>query len=52
LAEKLEIEEIIARRNEAKKLKDFATADSLRQILRERGIVLEDGKGITTWRRI
>ena len=47
-----EIEAIIAKRVEAKKAKDFAAADHLRQNLRERGIVLEDGPDGTSWRRI
>jgi cysteinyl-tRNA synthetase len=46
-----EIERIIALRAEAKKAKDFARADSLRQRLKERGIVLEDGPSGTIWRR-
>ena len=50
--ERREIEEIIARRAEAKKAKDFATADTLRQGLKDRGIALEDGPGGTTWHRI
>jgi cysteinyl-tRNA synthetase len=47
-----EIEGIIAERAEAKKAKDFARADSLRQSLKERGIALVDGPGGTTWRKI
>jgi len=47
-----EIEEIIAERAAAKQAKDFARADGLRQSLKERGIVLEDGPGGTSWRRI
>jgi cysteinyl-tRNA synthetase len=46
-----EIEGIIALRTEAKKAKDFAQADSLRQGLKERGIVLQDGPDGTSWRR-
>jgi cysteinyl-tRNA synthetase len=46
-----EIEGIIALRAEAKKAKDFAQADSLRQGLKDRGIILEDGPGGTIWRR-
>jgi cysteinyl-tRNA synthetase len=46
-----EIEELIAKRAEAKKAKDFSTADSIRQGLKERGIILEDGKDGTTWKR-
>jgi cysteinyl-tRNA synthetase len=50
--ERREIEEIIARRTAAKQAKDFATADALRQSLKERGIALEDGAGGTSWRRV
>jgi len=45
-----EIEELIAKRTEAKKAKDFAAADSIRQNLKNRGIILEDGPAGTTWR--
>ena len=47
-----EIEGLIAERAEAKKNKDYATADRIRQGLKERGIVLEDGPDGTTWRRV
>jgi cysteinyl-tRNA synthetase len=47
-----EIEELVAKRAQAKKTKDFALADSIRQSLKERGIALEDGPGGTVWRRI
>jgi cysteinyl-tRNA synthetase len=46
-----EIEALIARRAEAKKTKDFAGADAIRNTLKERGIILEDGKNGTIWRR-
>jgi cysteinyl-tRNA synthetase len=45
-----EIEALIAERTAAKKAKDFTKADGIRQGLKERGIVLEDGPGGTTWR--
>jgi len=45
-----EIGRIIEERARAKKARDFAGADALRQGLKERGIVLEDGPGGTTWR--
>ena len=51
-AEAREIEEIIKKRSEAKKAKDFAAADRLRDELKERGIVLEDGPGGTAWKRV
>jgi cysteinyl-tRNA synthetase len=42
----------IAERAEAKKAKDFATADRIRDQLREEGVILEDNPdGTTDWRR-
>ena len=49
--EATEIEALIAQRTEAKKNKDWATADAIRNSLKERGIVLEDGPSGTTWKR-
>jgi cysteinyl-tRNA synthetase len=45
-----EIEAKIAERAAAKKAKDFKKADGIRDWLLEKGIVLEDSKGTTTWR--
>jgi cysteinyl-tRNA synthetase len=45
------IEEKIAEREAARKRKDFAAADRIRQELLGRGIVLEDKGGKTSWRR-
>jgi len=45
------IESRIGERTEAKKNRDFATADRIRDELKSEGIVLEDGPGGTTWRR-
>ncbi|OOE46889.1 cysteine--tRNA ligase [Salinivibrio kushneri] len=46
-----EIEALIQKRNDARKTKDFATADAARDALTAMGIVLEDGPQGTTWRR-
>lgn len=49
--ESAEIEALIQQRVEAKKNKDWATADAIRNTLKERGIVLEDSPTGTTWKR-
>ena len=41
----------IQERLDARKARNFARADAIRADLAERGIVLEDGPGGTTWRR-
>ena len=46
-----EIEAKIAARAEAKKQKDFARADEIRDELQAQGIIIEDGAGGATWRR-
>jgi len=46
-----EVEGLIAERAEAKKAKDFTKADKIRQSLKERGIILEDGAAGTVWHR-
>jgi cysteinyl-tRNA synthetase len=46
-----EIESLIARRNEARRNRDFATSDQIRQQLLDRGILIEDTREGTRWRR-
>jgi cysteinyl-tRNA synthetase len=46
-----EIEALIQERLEARKVKNFTRADEIRDILKTRGILLEDGPGGTRWKR-
>jgi len=46
-----EIERLIAERAEARKARDFARADSIRDDLAKRGVIIEDGPQGATWRR-
>ncbi|MGE5308891.1 MAG: cysteine--tRNA ligase [Deltaproteobacteria bacterium] len=45
------IDELVNRRIEAKKRKDFAEADRIRKELDAKGIILEDTRAGTTWRK-
>ncbi len=49
--EAAEIEALIAKRAEAKKNKDWATADAIRDELKAKGIILEDSPTGTTWKK-
>ena len=45
------IEDLIAQRLAARKAKNWAEADRIREELKGEGVLLEDGPGGTTWRR-
>jgi len=47
-----DIESLIKEREEARKNKDFATSDRIRDDLLEKGIVLEDTSDGTIWKRV
>jgi cysteinyl-tRNA synthetase len=46
-----EIEDAIAARLAARKAKNFAEADRIRDDLKAKGVILEDGPKGTTWKR-
>ena len=50
-SEAAEIDALVAERAAAKKAKDFARADEIRNDLAKRGIELKDGPQGTTWER-
>ncbi|HET7338980.1 MAG TPA: cysteine--tRNA ligase [Candidatus Dormibacteraeota bacterium] len=47
-----EVERLIADRERARKARDFARSDQIREDLRRRGIALEDSKDGVRWRRV
>ncbi|MFP4698122.1 MAG: cysteine--tRNA ligase [Eubacteriales bacterium] len=47
-----EIDDLINQRQEARKNKDFKKADSIREELKEKGIILEDTRDGVRWKRI
>jgi cysteinyl-tRNA synthetase len=49
--ESARIQALVEERIQAKKGKDYARADAIRQELKAKGIVLEDGPAGTTWRK-
>jgi len=46
-----DIEALVAERTEAKRARNFARADSIRQQLLDRGVLIEDSKDGVRWRR-
>ncbi len=49
--EEADIDALVARRADAKKRRDFGEADRIRKELEARGIILEDTREGTTWRK-
>ena len=49
--EAAEIEKLLAERLEARKNKDWARADAIRDGLKARGIIIEDSAGGSRWKR-
>lgn len=46
------VETLIEKREEARRKKDFKKADSIRELLKDVGVALEDGRSSTSWHRI
>ncbi len=47
-----EVERLIAQREEARRARDFATADRIRDELRQRGVLLEDSRDGVRWKLV
>ena len=47
-----ELKDLIAQREQARKEKDFAKADEIRDLLAERGVEIRDTPSGTQWKRI
>ncbi len=47
-----ELEELIKRREEARKRRDWETADSIRDLLKEKGVIIEDTPDGPRWKKI
>ena len=47
-----ELEELIKRREEARKRRDWETADSIRALLKEKGVIIEDTPDGPRWKKI
>jgi cysteinyl-tRNA synthetase len=48
----LDVAAAIEARNAARRARDFARADAIRADMAAQGVLLEDGPGGTTWRRL
>lgn len=46
-----EVEQLIKERNQARQVRDFARSDEIRDLFKEKGIILEDTSQGTRWRR-
>ena len=51
MAPDVEIEALVAQRNEARRNRNFAESDRIRKELLDRGILIEDTREGTKWRR-
>ena len=46
-----QIEALLAERSQARRARDFARSDAIRDELTHKGVVIEDGKDGVRWRR-